>query len=127
MATADPSSGSAGVPARRILSHLYEVGRLIQKLDEQEDLLARILDGALQILGAQRGMILLRDEAGEIVPAVVRELEEEVVADASDYSHTAVREAQVERLKQLRASRDPACCRQPRRARSSARSRIWAG
>ncbi|MFQ5719512.1 MAG: sigma 54-interacting transcriptional regulator [Acidobacteriota bacterium] len=91
---ADPSSPVAGgVPARRILGHLYEAGRLIQKLDEQEDLLAHVLDGALQILGAQRGMILLRNETGEIVPAAVREIEDDLVADASDYSHTAVQEA----------------------------------
>lgn len=93
MSTADPLVRPHGIPARQILSQLYEVGRLIQKFDEQEDLLARILDGALQILGAERGMVLLLDESGEVVPEVVRGLEDQLVADASDYSHTAVREA----------------------------------
>jgi Nif-specific regulatory protein len=72
---------------------LYEVGQLIQKMGEPEELLGKILDLALQILGAERGMVLLREADGSLAPAAVRELEEETVVEASQYSHTAVREA----------------------------------
>jgi Nif-specific regulatory protein len=88
-----PSGASRPLPAGRILSHLYEVGQLIENMHDPEELLGRILDVALQILGAERGMVLLRGEDGSLTPAAVRELEEETVHEASQFSHTAVREA----------------------------------
>ena len=93
MAEILPSSASRPLPAGRILSHLYEVGQLIENMHDPEELLGRILDVALQILGAERGMVLLHGEDGSLTPAAVRELEEETVHEASQFSHTAVREA----------------------------------
>ncbi len=89
----DPIPGGAPAPARRILSHLYEVGEMIQRLDDPQEFLGRMLDLALHLLGAQRGMVLIRKEDGSLDPAAVRELEEETVAEASHFSHTAVQEA----------------------------------
>jgi Nif-specific regulatory protein len=80
-------------PAGQLLSHLYEVGRLIQEMDEPDELLDRVLDLALQFLGAERGMVLLREEDGSLTPAALRHLDQETVREATTYSNTAVQEA----------------------------------
>jgi Nif-specific regulatory protein len=74
--------------------HLYVFPDLVHKVDEPEELLARILDEAVRILGAERGMVLLESPGGTgLVPAAVRGLDEVTLAEAAGYSHAAVREA----------------------------------
>ena len=84
---------SRRAPAGQLLGHLYEVGRLIQDMDEPDELLDRVLDLALQFLGAERGMVLLREEDGSLTPAAVRHVGPDMVREATSYSHTAVQEA----------------------------------
>lgn len=62
-------------------------------MDRPDDLVARILDLALQILGAQRGMVLLRGDDGELSPVAVRDIQEQEIDALRQYSHTAVEEA----------------------------------
>ncbi|TDI34098.1 MAG: sigma-54-dependent Fis family transcriptional regulator [Acidobacteria bacterium] len=93
MSQKEPGQAQQSAPAGQLLAHLYEVGRMIQEQDEPTDLLRRVLDLAMEFLGAERGMVLLRQEDGTLVAAAVRGVEDAVVKAATGYSHTAVREA----------------------------------
>lgn len=75
----------------RYLNALVEISQEINSIQDLETLLNRILDVALQRLSAERGFILLRDgEAGELMPAAVRNIDPEAVSDAAEISSTAV-------------------------------------
>lgn len=93
MAQKEPGRVQQTAPPGQLLSHLYEVGRMIQEQDEPVVLLQRVLDLAMEFLGAERGMVLLRDEDGTLSAAAVRGVEDAEVEAATGYSHTAVREA----------------------------------
>ena len=66
---ADPPS-SGPLPAATLLGHLYEIGRLLQTFEEPDDFLGRLLDLALQVLEAERGLAFLTEEPG--IPRVER-------------------------------------------------------
>src|SRR5262249_39796101 len=68
-------SRQAGSEERR-LGALYEIIHALNSGTDPETVLASILDSALQVLQAERGMILLRDsEAEEFTVRVARNLE----------------------------------------------------
>ncbi len=87
--------GSAG----RALAAMYELSGIINSSSGPEAMLEQLLDVALGIVGAERGLIILVDEAtGEQQVRAARDLEDETVRDALAYSHSVVNEAATGRI-----------------------------
>jgi Nif-specific regulatory protein len=71
---------------------LYELSRSITSLLDPEELLPRILDIAIEAVGAERGFILLADDdSGKLVAPAARHLSRETIADPAAISSSAVR------------------------------------
>ncbi|HXI02838.1 MAG TPA: sigma 54-interacting transcriptional regulator, partial [Candidatus Saccharimonadales bacterium] len=86
-----PLPGDAGGMA---LKALYRISEIITTSDDLDHLLNRVLDLALEIVRAERGLIILVDEDGERQAVrAARGVEPETIADALEYSHSVVREA----------------------------------
>ena len=97
-AVVSPRPGAASAtPAttpERALSAIYEITTIINSMSDIDSLLDRVLDVGLGIVGGERGLIILLDEAtGEQHVAAARDLEDETVRDALEYSHSVVKEA----------------------------------
>jgi Nif-specific regulatory protein len=75
------------------LSTLYEMSRALNSASDPELLLASILDMALRVVKAERGMILLRGLDGEFAVRVARNLEQETIRDAERFSRSVALEA----------------------------------
>ena len=80
-----------------IEAQLVAVYTMIRKLNSQgdpESMLESILDMALQVVRAERGMILLRDDdTGEFSVHLARNLENQTIADAGAFSSGIVAHA----------------------------------
>ena len=93
------ATGSAG--ARRSqtrLLTLYDMIRVLNSEPDADGLLDTILDLALRAVGAERGMIFLREDRegpgqGEFSVHLTRNLEKETVRDAESYSRRIVEAA----------------------------------
>jgi Nif-specific regulatory protein len=84
-----PAPGAGGA-----LSALYRISEIITSSTDLDDLLSRVLDLALEIVRAERGLIILVDEDGERQEIrAARGVEPETIADALEYSHSVVKEA----------------------------------
>ncbi len=58
---------------RRDLAALYKIGNVINAQESLGELLAVVMDTVLDVIGAERGFLLLADrETGEVVPRMVR-------------------------------------------------------
>ncbi len=69
----DPDKIKALLRAHQNLKTLYEVNRIIRSVFDMDELLKKILDVVLKVIKAERGFILLKDEAtGELIPKAVR-------------------------------------------------------
>ncbi len=76
------------------LGAIYEITEIINSMADLEVLLDRVLDVALDIVGAERGLIILIDEVtGDQRVAAAKDLEDETLRDALSYSHSVVKEA----------------------------------
>ncbi len=76
------------------LGALYRISEIITSAADLDHLLSRVLDLALEIVKAERGLIILVDEDGERQAVrAARGVEPETIADALEYSHSVVREA----------------------------------
>ena len=76
------------------LSAMYEITSIISSMSDLQSLLDRVLDVALGIVKAERGLVILLDDAtGDQQVTAAREIEEETVRDALEYSHSVVKEA----------------------------------
>jgi Nif-specific regulatory protein len=95
------SRGAAGAAAssEEALSAMYEITSIISSIPDLDTLLQRVLDVGLSIVGGERGLIILIDEAsGDQQVRAARELEDETVRDALAYSHSVVKEAAAGRI-----------------------------
>ncbi len=76
---------------------LYDMIRVLNSTTDPDRLLESILDMALNAVGAERGMILLRDdgrpESGGFSVRLARNLERATMEDAESYSRTIAAEA----------------------------------
>ena len=74
-------------PPVKLLATMYEISQIINTIREPTELLNRVLDLAIQIVGAERGLIFLLEEGtGELKIRVARNLERETIRDAGEYS-----------------------------------------
>ena len=80
-------------PSREVLT-LYQVGQIINSILDLEPLLEKVMDLVIETLEAERGLILLLDEAtGEPTVVTARKVEKETITDAIKYSESVVRAA----------------------------------
>ncbi len=87
--------GGSRVPPVKLLTTMYEISEMINTIRDPMELLNRVLDLAIQIVGAERGLIFLKEEAtGELQVQVARNLERETIRDAGEYSHHILQEAE---------------------------------
>ena len=85
---------AASQSASGALSAVYEITEVINSMQDLDGMLSRLLDLGLGIVGAERGLIILRDEeTGEQKVRAARQVEHETITDALAYSHSVVQEA----------------------------------
>jgi Nif-specific regulatory protein len=100
---------TARVAPPRFLDTMYEVIEALTTFDDTDAMLDRVMSLAVELLGAERGLILLfPEDLGEPRVATVRNLEEETIADAVSYSCRVVEEGRLGRsLASADARSDP--------------------
>ncbi|QQR89192.1 MAG: GAF domain-containing protein [Myxococcales bacterium] len=70
----DKSEGVEDMIEKRRVSFLFEIVRRIIAEDDLARLLERVVEGALNFFEAERGMILLLNQAGELEPKIVSQV-----------------------------------------------------
>jgi len=90
-----PATTSAdNTTASRMLATLFEVTQVINSIHDPEELLDKVMDLAIEMVGAERGLIFLsRDDAADMEPVVARNVERQTIRDATAYSRSILREA----------------------------------
>ena len=88
--TAGPDRGAS---IDRQLGALYTMIRKLNSHGDPESMLESILDMALEVVRAERGMVLLRDDDGDFSVHLARNLEHETIADAGAFSSGIVAQA----------------------------------
>jgi len=77
-----------GSPA---LKALYRVARLFESLLDLDELLNRVMDAVIDILGAERGLIMLKDpKTGVLETRVARKVDEQTIEDVSRISKSVI-------------------------------------
>jgi len=77
------------------LETIFAVNKMMDLLTDQESMLDQILDRIIDILGAERGMLLLMDEAGGLFPAAGRKMDKKSERDVTQISRSVVRNVTV--------------------------------
>jgi transcriptional regulator with GAF, ATPase, and Fis domain/Tfp pilus assembly protein PilF len=73
----------------KYLKAFYNMSNVILAIQDEKNLLERILDLAIELLGAERGLLLLKNEiTGELFFAAGRNVDEETLEDATRISRT---------------------------------------
>ncbi|HZM70302.1 MAG TPA: sigma 54-interacting transcriptional regulator [Candidatus Cryosericum sp.] len=86
--------GAASDASSRMLQTLFEITQSINTIHEPQQLLDRVLDLAIELVGAERGLIFMaRGEGGEMDLVVARNVERRTIKDATEYSRSILREA----------------------------------
>lgn len=67
------------------LNTLYEIGKIINLIFDEDELLSTIIDLALKVMNADCGFIMLYDDAKELVPKISRKIESD---EFSQSTHT---------------------------------------
>jgi len=96
--------------SRRMLGALSAIGQRLASILDLDELMANILDLAIENVRAERGLIFLRDEVtGELRPACARNMDKEMMQEVASYSGTVVRHvAQGQTLLMVDVGQDPA-------------------
>ena len=85
---------TAADTASRMLATLFEVTQVINSIHDPEELLDKVMDLAIEMVGAERGLIFLsRDDGADMEPVVARNVERQTIRDATAYSRSILREA----------------------------------
>ncbi len=78
----------------RALSRLYEIGRAVASEGKLDTLLARIVEIAIEAVGADRGLLVLREStSGALYAAASHGVEERTANDAITISHSVLAQA----------------------------------
>ncbi len=68
---------------------LYLVGRMLGTSLDEQTVLDQVMDAVIQLTGAERGFLMLRDDDGELQPKVARNLDQQTLgSDHFRYSRT---------------------------------------
>ncbi len=70
---------------------LYKVTRLFESLLDLDELLNRVMDAVIEILGAERGLIMLKDpETGVLQTRVARKVDKQTIEDVTRISKSVI-------------------------------------
>ncbi|MFQ5876244.1 MAG: sigma 54-interacting transcriptional regulator [Acidobacteriota bacterium] len=88
-----PFETAADIPVR-MLATMYEISQMVSSILDLEELLNKVMDLAIEIVRAERGLIFLyRSDIDEMQMVVARNIEKETIRDATEYSRNIVKEA----------------------------------
>ena len=91
---AHTAAADARTAPLRMLTTLYEIARTINSILDLKELLNKVMDLAIDLVGAERGLIFMyRSETDEMEMVVGRNLEHQTIKDATEYSRSILREA----------------------------------
>ncbi len=80
-------------PVKTLLT-IYEIAQVVSSILDPKELLNKVMDLALEIVRAERGLIFLyRSETDEMEMVVARNMEKQTIKDATEYSRSVLREA----------------------------------
>jgi len=83
---------SSGTHVFATISTFAAIAKLLNSIDDPEDLLEKILEQAIEFIGGERGIIfLINPETQELEPAVYRNVDGETISDAKDVSSNILR------------------------------------
>ncbi len=78
--------------AQEVLQALSRISQTINTLQEIDPLLEKIMDIAVETVGAERGFLLLLDDHGQVAVRTARNMSEQNLADLSQFSNSVVTE-----------------------------------
>jgi len=88
-----PDSDWSFAKGEKYLKALYQFSEMVNAIQDEKNLLDRVLDLVIELLGAERGILLLRNEmTGDLFLAVGREVDNETLEDAMRFSHTITKD-----------------------------------
>ncbi len=78
----------------KTLATVYEIAQVVTSILDPKELLNKVMDLALEIVRAERGLIFLyRGDLDEMEMVVARNMEKQTIKDATEYSRSVLREA----------------------------------
>ncbi|MBI1951345.1 MAG: tetratricopeptide repeat protein, partial [Acidobacteria bacterium] len=78
----------------RMLTTIYQITQIINSILDLKELLNKVMDLAIDLVGAERGLIFLyRSETDEMEMVVARNIEHQTIKDATEYSRSILKEA----------------------------------
>ncbi len=88
-----PVVSSKGDPVK-MLTTIYQITQIINSILDLKELLNKVMDLAIDLVGAERGLIFLyRSETDEMEMVVARNIEHQTIKDATEYSRSILKEA----------------------------------
>jgi Nif-specific regulatory protein len=97
--TSVPQAGAAPAAGRtvsplKMLTTIYEITQIVNSILDLKELLNKVMDLAIEMVGAERGLVFLyRSETDEMEVVVARNMEGETIKDATTFSRSILREA----------------------------------
>ncbi|HEU4402459.1 MAG TPA: sigma 54-interacting transcriptional regulator, partial [Candidatus Polarisedimenticolia bacterium] len=78
----------------KMLATMYEITQIINSILDLKELLSKVMDLAIDIVGAERGLVFLyRSETDEMEMVIARNMEHQTIEDATAYSRNIIRQA----------------------------------
>jgi len=91
---ATPAGDRATTDAGQLVTTLAEMSSLISSMNDHAALLERVMDIALEIVGAERGLVILVDPEGDDMRVeVARNLDGKSIVDEREFSRNVIRAA----------------------------------
>src|SRR5207247_2507139 len=77
----------------KMLTTIYQITQIINSILDLKELLNKVMDLAIDLVGAERGLIFLyRSETDEMEMVVARNIERQTIKDATEYSRSILKE-----------------------------------
>ncbi len=86
-------AGAAKDDPVKMLTTIYQITQIINSILDLKELLNKVMDLAIDLVGAERGLIFLyRSETDEMEMVVARNIERQTIKDATEYSRSILKE-----------------------------------
>ena len=90
----ETAAGAARGDPVKMLTTIYQITQIINSILDLKELLNKVMDLAIGLVGAERGLIFLyRSESDEMEMVVARDMEHQTIKDATEYSRSILKEA----------------------------------
>src|SRR2546425_611592 len=89
----ESAAGAAKGDPVKMLTTIYQITQIINSILDLKELLNKVMDQAIGLVGAERGLIFLyRSESDEMEMVVARNMEHQTIKDATEYSRSILKE-----------------------------------